>query len=103
MKNVLAVLDRIGIEVDELRLTTQGRTAAFYDLYAGTGDDLHALETARKQIKAMGLIAKIEVGDNEGHPACRRAYLMVGSLWITPDEAEAIRGRVRKPVATKGA
>lgn len=101
MQNVFNVLDRLGIEVDELRLTTQGRTAAFYDLYAGTGDELHALETARKQIDAMGLITKIEVGDVAGHPAYRRAYLMVGSLWLKPEEAEAIRGRIRKPVAAK--
>ena len=101
MQNVLAILDRLGIEIDGLRLTTQGRTASFHDLYAGTGDEWHALETARKQIKAMGLIAEVEVGDNKGHPAYRRAYLMVGSLWLTPAEAEAIRGRIRKPADAK--
>jgi len=90
MNEILAILDKYGIEIEEARLGTGGRYGGFHDLYAGTGDEWYALQKAAGEIRAAGLLAKVEVGDVEGHTAYRKPYLVIGSIWLTPGQLEEL-------------
>lgn len=72
------VLTRHGLQVDEWR----GGAGRFRDLYIGTGADVLTLLKCKDDFQGKGFTgAAVLYGDNPGHPAHGKPYLLLPSFW----------------------
>lgn len=94
VSELVALLERHGLQVNGWR----GGAGKFRDVYVQSGKAA-AMAAARDELRAAGLLAKIDRGDNPGHPWHGKAFLAIESFWW--DEPRRPRGVIRAACEAK--